>query len=146
MENVPAGVLSPTPSKHRNQGVQSVDPNHQLRKQQGICATFVYTFDTPFTHLRQRATSSWHGKVLQCTFLSLFYPTTVEECSGHAVRGWLLMICHTEGPHTLGEMASHTGDPHYPVKMVSHFYKGIPIFPEEQGHGIPILLVIWRPG
>jgi len=23
-----------------------------------------------------------------------------------SVRGWLLKICHTEGPHTLGEMAS----------------------------------------
>ena len=29
-------------------------------------------------------------------------------------------MCHTEGPHTLGEMVSHTEDPHIPVIMVFH--------------------------
>ena len=37
-----------------------------------------------------------------------------------SVRGWLLKICHTEGPHTLGKMVSHTED--------QHFHQGIPIF------------------
>ena len=37
-----------------------------------------------------------------------------------SVRAWLLKICHTDGPHTLGEMVSHTGDPHIPVIMVCH--------------------------
>ena len=74
-----------------------------------------------------------------------------------SARGWLLKICHTEGPHTLGEMVSHTGDPHIPVIMVCHtdgphtpektvshtggphFHQGIPIFPGKWGPGVPIL-------
>ena len=37
-----------------------------------------------------------------------------------SVTGWLLKICCTEGPLSLGEMASHTGDPHVLVLMVCH--------------------------
>ena len=37
-----------------------------------------------------------------------------------SVRGGLLKICQTEGPPTLGEMVSHTGDPDIPVIMVCH--------------------------
>ena len=73
----------------------------------------------------------------------------------------LLKIYHTEGPHTLGEMVSHTGDPHIPVIMVCHtdgphppgkkvshkggpyFHKGIPIFPGKWGPRVHILPVIW---
>ena len=64
-----------------------------------------------------------------------------------SVRSWLMKIYHAEGPHTLGEMARHTGDPGIPAimdchtdapqtpeKTVSHtggphFHQGIPIFP-----------------
>ena len=80
-----------------------------------------------------------------------------------SARGWLLKICHTEGPHTLGEMVSHAGNPHIPLILVSHtdcphipwktvshtgcphFHQGIPIFPGKWGLQVPILPVIWGP-
>ena len=67
-----------------------------------------------------------------------------------SVRGSLLKILHTEGPHTLGKVVSHTGDAH--VNMVYYTegpqtpgklsaIQGVLIFPSSR---VPNFLGIYR--